>query len=64
MADQQTVVKVTEAARGPRGKSAYQTAVDNGFVGTEAEWLAGFGIAVGTIPPAAPAVNTLWVDTN
>lgn len=24
---------------GPNGKSAYQVAVDNGFVGTEAEWL-------------------------
>lgn len=26
--------------RGPTGKSAYQTAVDEGFVGTEAAWLA------------------------
>jgi hypothetical protein len=25
---------------GPPGKSAYQIAVDNGFVGTEAQWLA------------------------
>lgn len=28
------------AAPGPRGFSAYQTAVQNGFVGTEAEWIA------------------------
>lgn len=25
--------------RGAAGKSAYQSAVDNGFVGTEAEWI-------------------------
>lgn len=25
---------------GPQGKSAYEVAVDNGFAGTEAEWLA------------------------
>lgn len=32
-------VVVTEAARGPRGYSAYQVAVQEGFAGTEAEWL-------------------------
>jgi hypothetical protein len=30
---------VTSGAPGPAGKSAYQIAVDNGFVGTETEWL-------------------------
>lgn len=28
-----------EGPQGPEGKSAYQTALDNGFVGTEEEWL-------------------------
>jgi hypothetical protein len=28
---------------GPPGKSAYQSALDNGFVGTEAEWIASLG---------------------
>lgn len=32
--------QVTITARGPEGKSAYRIAVDNGFVGTEDEWLA------------------------
>jgi hypothetical protein len=28
---------------GPEGKSAYEIAVENGFSGTEAQWLASFG---------------------
>ena len=32
--------QVTVTERGPEGKSAYRIAVDNGFVGTEEEWLA------------------------
>lgn len=31
--------QVTVTERGPEGKSAYRVAVDNGFVGTEDEWL-------------------------
>ena len=31
--------QVTVTERGPEGKSAYRVAVDNGFVGTEEEWL-------------------------
>ena len=31
--------QVTVTERGPEGKSAYRIAVDNGFVGTEEEWL-------------------------
>lgn len=34
---------------GPAGKSAYQVAVDNGFQGTEAQWLA--SLATGGIAP-------------
>jgi hypothetical protein len=33
---------------GPRGKSAYEVAVDNGYVGSEAAWLATLVGAVGT----------------
>lgn len=32
-----------KAAQGAAGKSAYQSAVDNGFVGSEAEWVASLG---------------------
>ena len=34
------LLKIVDAGRGPAGESAYQIAVDNGFVGTEEEWLA------------------------
>ncbi len=39
-ADGYTPVKDIDYFDGVNGKSAYQIAVDNGFVGTEAEWLA------------------------
>lgn len=39
-ADGHTPVKGTDYFDGVNGKSAYQIAVDNGFIGTEAEWLA------------------------
>lgn len=39
-ADGYTPVKDVDYFDGVNGKSAYQIAVDNGFVGTEAEWLA------------------------
>ena len=32
-------LNVTEVLHGKDGKSAYQIALDNGFVGTEEEWL-------------------------
>ena len=32
-------LNVTEVLHGKDGKSAYQIALDNGFVGTEQEWL-------------------------
>lgn len=49
MVDQTTVVQVNEAARGARGLSAYQVAVNNGFVGTEAEWLLSLGVGTETL---------------
>lgn len=39
-ADGYTPVKDIDYFDGVNGKSAYQIAVDNGFIGTEAEWLA------------------------
>lgn len=38
-----TIITSMQGPRGLAGKSAYQIAVENGFVGTEAEWLASFG---------------------
>lgn len=37
---------------GPEGESAYQIAVANGFIGTEAQWLASL------VGPAGPASTT------
>lgn len=36
---QQLLQKINEAEKGVDGKSAFEIAVENGFVGTEAEWL-------------------------
>jgi hypothetical protein len=41
-------IKLTiEGVEGPPGLSAYEVAVENGFVGTEAEWLASLGGTAG-----------------
>ena len=45
---------------GPQGKSAYQVAVDNGFVGTEEEWLATLVGPQG--PPGEVHGDTITVD--
>jgi len=42
-------------ANGQDGKSAYQIAVDNGFVGTQAQWLASLNGQPGT--PGAPGMD-------
>lgn len=36
--------------QGDNGKSAYEVATDNGFVGTEAEWLASIGGSASLTP--------------
>ena len=41
-------------ATGPAGDSAYQVAVNNGFVGTETEWLASLEGEPGPVGPAGP----------
>lgn len=40
---------------GPTGKSAYESAVDNGFVGTEADWLTSIEGSPGATGPTGPA---------
>lgn len=69
----------TAGPAGPAGESAYDVAVDNGFVGTEAEWLAslvgppgsdlnvivsGTGATVATAPSPATTGTSLDVDSG
>ena len=54
-----------EGPQGPEGKSAYQLAVENGFVGTVAEWIAslqGNGIGIERIEKTGTSDNGL-IDT-
>ncbi len=44
--------------QGPQGKSAYQVAVDNGFEGTEAQWLASLKGETGATGPQGPQGET------
>lgn len=48
--------EVVDVHRGPRGYSAYQVAVQNGYEGTEAEWLASL------VGPAGKSAYQLAVD--
>jgi|GEM_PF-4161516 len=51
---------------GVEGKSAYQVAVDEGFVGTEEEWLASLQGPEGPQGPQGPAgggSNTVYNNT-
>lgn len=43
---------------GINGKSAYQLAIDNGFVGTEVEWIASLKGETGPVGPIGPQGNT------
>jgi hypothetical protein len=47
---------------GPQGKSAYQVAVDNGFTGTEAQWLASIGGAAIASHVADPTPHPVYDD--
>lgn len=53
------IVEVAEGIKGDNGASAYEIAVDNGFVGTEAEWLTSLQGADGE---NAIAINTAFVN--
>jgi hypothetical protein len=48
------------------GASAYELAVANGFVGTEAEWLESLkghvGVWVGPTPPIDPEQYPVWIE--
>lgn len=64
--------------QGLTGKSAYQTALDAGFVGTEAQWLAtlkgdtgeqgqpgtSVQMHVGTSPPENPETHPFWYNPD
>ncbi len=54
---------------GPQGLSAYEVAVDNGFIGTESEWLAAslntiegnnIKVTVAENAPTSPDTGDLW----
>ena len=47
-------VRIGDSTNGVDGKSAYEIAVDNGFVGTEEEWLASLKGDTGATGPAGP----------
>jgi len=54
---------VVQDGVGPRGFSAYEVALQNGFVGTEAEWLASLqsDIIKSVDEPVNPPLNQLWI---
>ena len=47
-------VRIGDSTNGVDGKSAYEIAVENGFVGTEEEWLESLKGATGATGPAGP----------
>jgi hypothetical protein len=76
--DSASLVSVTgpKGDKGDTGKSAYQHAVDNGFVGTESAWLAslvgetgsvganGSSVLVGSAPPVLPSgAGDVYINT-
>lgn len=63
----QPINVVLSRTNGQNGKSAYEVAVANGFVGTEEQWLQSIGqeyITISTTPPPAPYTNQLWLDIS
>lgn len=54
--DKQEIIEAAkqEVAEGAQGKSAYEVALDNGFVGTEQDWLASLVGPAGEIGPVGP----------
>lgn len=60
------VVLVIEDGVGPRGFSAYEVAVQNGFIGTEQEWLDSLksDITISPDEPENPYLNQLWIQTT
>lgn len=60
----ETQFQVTDGADGTNGKSAYQVAVDNGYVGTEAQWLASLKGADGVSLGEIALTQTVTQDTD
>lgn len=60
-------VELMIANAGTKGDSAYQIWLNEGNVGTEADFLESlkpFHLTIGKTPPANPDINWLWIDTN
>ena len=60
---QQLLQKIDEAAKGEDGKSAYEIAVEQGFVGTEEQWLESLRGADGETPDMSEYPKTTEVQT-
>ena len=60
----ETQFQVTDGADGTNGKSAYQVAVDNGYSGTEAQWLASLKGADGVSLGEVELTQTVTQDTD
>ena len=60
---QQLLQKIDEAAKGEDGKSAYEIAVEHGFVGTEEQWLESLRGADGETPDMSEYPKTTEVQT-
>ena len=62
----ENVTLVVNEGVGPRGFSAYEVAVQNGFIGTEQEWIASLqsDIYKSATPPDTPYLNQLWIEIN
>lgn len=59
----QLLKKIEEAGHGADGKSAYEIAVEHGYVGTEAEWLASLKGEPGETPDMSEYPKTSEVTT-
>lgn len=73
-----TVDRTTGMGYGPDGLSAFEVAVENGYTGTEEQWLLtlkgdkgdkgdtgiDFNITASPTEPQNPAVGDLWIDTS
>ena len=62
----ENVTLVVNEGVGPRGFSAYEVVVQNGFIGTEQEWLDSLksDITISADEPTDPYLNQLWIQTN
>ena len=57
----QLLKKIEEAGHGADGKSAYEIAVEHGYVGTETEWLASLKGEPGETPDMSPAETARYI---